>query len=62
MSSATSGEPPTPFSQKYTPTNLLEDWEVDVSCICRKARTEKLFALVEKTYLMHGQDMPSPSQ
>lgn len=55
MSSATSGEPPTPFSQKYTPTNLLDDWEVDVSCIPgRKARTEKLFALVEKTYLMHG--------
>lgn len=55
MSSATSGEPPTPFSQKYTPTNLLDDWEVEVSCIPgRKARTEKLFALVEKTDLMHG--------
>lgn len=55
MSSAISGEPPTPVSQKYTPTNLLDGWEVDVSCIPgHKARREKLFALIEHIHLMHG--------
>lgn len=54
MGSATSGESPATVSQKCTPSNPLDDWEVDVSCIPgRKARRERLFALVEHTHLMH---------
>jgi hypothetical protein len=55
MSSATPGEPLAPFSQKLTPFNVLDGWDIDVSCTPnRRVRTDKLLALVEQTYFIYS--------